>query len=124
MKRLAARLKPCPSQTQGERDFLRNLCLSDAFTCRSRLYFQAGDAQLGVHVFLRSRHHSFSFGFCPFFRLGPYLWSAFSSATAWALAPRIAARKGWALAGAGTLPKSKARVVTFGPYIAWRESLS
>ena len=50
----------------------------------------------------------------------PYLLSALASA----FAPRISARNGWAAAGTSTLPNSKARVVTLGPYIARRESLS
>jgi hypothetical protein len=48
----------------------------------------------------------------------PYFWSfslASAFPTAWAFAPRISARNGWAAAGAGTLPNSKARVVTLRP---------
>jgi hypothetical protein len=41
-----------------------------------------------------------------------------------ALAPRTSARNGSAATGIGTLPNSKARVVTLRPYIARRESLS
>ena len=52
---------------------------------------------------------SFSFSFASAFA------SAFPSATAWAFAPRISARNGWAADGAGTLPNSKARVVTLRP---------
>src|ERR1019366_8385844 len=51
------------------------------------------------------------------------LASAFPSVTAWAFAPRISARNGWAADGPGTWPNSKARVVTLRPYIACRESL-
>src|SRR4029077_40309 len=50
--------------------------------------------------------------------------SVFSWATAWAFAPRISARNGWAAAGADTLPNSRARVVTLCPYIATLESVS
>ena len=49
------------------------------------------------------------------FSLASDLVSAFPSATAWAFAPRISARNGWAADGAGTLPNSKARVVTLRP---------
>ena len=42
-------------------------------------------------------------------------FSACPSATAWAFAPRISARKGSAADGAGTLPNSRARVVTLRP---------
>src|ERR1035437_3516469 len=45
--------------------------------------------------------------------LGFCLASTFRSVPAWAFAPRISARNGWAAAGAGTLPHTKARVVTF-----------
>src|SRR5207247_7839943 len=70
------------------------------------------------------RNLIFIFGFSSGFRLVVGSPFGYLSATAWALAPRMDARKGWAVAGAGTLPISKALVVTFGPYIAWRESLS
>src|ERR1035441_954481 len=58
------------------------------------------------------------------FSLASDLASAFPSATAWAFAPRTSVRNGWAATGAATWPNSKARVVTWGPYIACRESLS